>query len=131
MSYKLIELELRLTNGIIGGPPPAPLPPETKKSDKDLTSQLLADLEIAKQQKDETKAKAVLVKLHDILVANANLEAGSPKRTMTDGDMKAALEKLRPLAIKESQDKLAQPSQLKDFSKQEDFQKLFVPFPGS
>jgi hypothetical protein len=96
--------------------------------DKTSVPRLVEELDTAMRQKDVTKAKVVLVKLHDILVRNANLEANSTKRTMSDDDLRGVLAQLRPLALKESQVMLVQPSQLKDI-KIDVFQNYFVPFP--
>jgi hypothetical protein len=143
-SHELILKELVLTQGIIGGPPPAPpsilqlddtgLPSgrlRLLQSDRVRAFKLVTDLDNAKREKSETKAKVALVELHDILVTNnAKLPSDSPKRTMGDDELKSVLDRLRPLAIEASQDKLVLPAQLKDISTREDFQNMFIPFPS-
>lgn len=146
-SSELILKELDLTKGIIGGPPPAPPAilqlddtgfPSGRlrllQSDRIRAFRLVTDLENVKRQSppDETKAKVVLVELHDILVSNAKLDPDSPQRTMGNDELKGVLDRLRPLAKKDSQDKLVLPAQLKAFdSKLADFQQLFIPFPSA
>ncbi|MDP1990181.1 MAG: hypothetical protein Q8K00_04090 [Syntrophales bacterium] len=144
MSNKLILKELTLTQGIIGGPPPTPpailqldntgLPSERLRllqSHRIRAFRLVTGLANAKKQRDETKAKVVLVELHDILVSDAMLDSNSPQRTMGDDELKGMLDRLRPLAKKDFQDKLVLPAQLKVFKdKREDFQQLFIPFPS-
>jgi hypothetical protein len=100
------------------------------QSDRVRVPRLVNDLGAAKRLQDDTKAKIALVELHDVLVVkNANLlPADSAKRTMSDGDLKSVLDKLRPLALEDSQPKLVLSSQLKNITI-EDFQKYFVPSP--
>ncbi len=143
-SAELIGKELDLTKGLVGGPPPAPpailqiddsgLPSGRSRllhSDRVRAMRLVSDLDAAKRQQDETQARVALVELHDILVtSNAKRDPDSPQRTMGDDELKGVLDRLRPLAKKASQDRLVLPSQLKDISRPEDFQQLFVPFAG-
>lgn len=129
-SHDLISKELDLTQGIIGGPPPAPTVNLQLDADRVRAFRLVTDLENAKQQKQETNARVALFELYNILLGNANLDSNSPQRTMSDDELKAVLDKLRPLAKEASRDKLMEPAQLKALGKREDFQKLFIPFPS-
>ena len=107
---KLIEKELDLTDGVVGGALPVALPslsplelgePELTRAagaaDRVRANKLITDFRQAKKENSSTKMKVALTALHEILVTR-NQDKGDKDRTLTETELRQILDRLRPLA---------------------------------
>jgi len=131
----LIEHELTLTGGLVGGPPPSERPTlepnragerpagSSAKSERLTALRLVEELKVVKEEGNANEAKVKLAQLHDVLGRNVN-ESDVKKRTLTDEDMRTVVDRVRPLAKKDQQKKLALPVDIKEFNRDQ-FEQLF------
>ena len=131
----LIGQELQLTGGKVGGPRQGRRAQLSAVDDLDATgdqpmkseriraARLIGAFKEAKEKAKTGEAKIRLAQLHELLTRNIN-ESDGTKRTLTETEMLAVLDRIRPLAKADQQGKLAVPADLKGLNRDQ-FEQLF------